>query len=91
VMGSRGFGTEVRDAMDRRVEHLVGEGLARRRGQRVIFARDLLNTLRGRELSDVTRKIAAETGLVGPRRRASTSLGSTGSGYLEFRPICDDR
>ena len=40
-----GFGAEVRDAMDRRIDHLVGEGLARRQGQRVIFARDLLDTL----------------------------------------------
>ena len=40
-----GFGAEVREAMDRRVDHLVEEGLARRQGQRVIFARDLINTL----------------------------------------------
>jgi type IV secretory pathway VirD2 relaxase len=59
-----GFGAEVRDAMDRRVEHLAGEGLARRQGQRTIFARDLLNTLRQRELSDAAGKIVAETGLV---------------------------
>jgi uncharacterized protein DUF3363 len=64
VMGSGGFGIEVRDAMDRRVEHLVGEGLVRRQGQRVVFARDLLNTLRGRELNHTTGKIAVEAGLV---------------------------
>jgi hypothetical protein len=50
--------------MDRRIEHLAGEGLVHRRGQRAIFARDLLNTLRSRELSAAARKIAAETGLV---------------------------
>jgi type IV secretory pathway VirD2 relaxase len=64
VMGSRGFGSDVGEAMNRRAEHLAGEGLARRQGQRVVFARDLLNTLRGRELSDATGKIAVETGLV---------------------------
>jgi len=58
------FGAEVRDAMDRRVDHLVGEGLARRQGQRIVFARDLLNTLRQRELSDMSARLAAETGLV---------------------------
>lgn len=58
-----GFGAEVRDAMDRRLEHLTGEGLVRRQGQRVIFARDLLATLRRRELNDVAGKIANETGL----------------------------
>src|SRR6516162_5103737 len=58
-----GFGAEVRDAMERRVEYLAQEGLARRVGQRAIFSRDLLNTLRRRELGDVAAKIAAETGL----------------------------
>ena len=45
-----GFGAEVREAMDRRVDHLVEEGLARRQGQRVIFARDLIDTLGRRDL-----------------------------------------
>ncbi len=58
------FGAEVRQAMDRRVDHLVEEGLARRQGQRVIFARDLINTLRRRELNEVSARLAAETGLV---------------------------
>ncbi len=58
------FGAEVREAMDRRVDHLAGEGLARRQGQRVVFARDLLNTLSQRELSEVSAKLAVETGLV---------------------------
>ena len=63
VMGG-GFGVEVRDAMDRRAEHLAGEGLARRQGQRVLFARNLLDTLRKQELNDAAGKLAAETGLV---------------------------
>ena len=48
ALSGGGFGAEVRDAMDRRVDHLVDEHFARRQGQRVIFARDLLNTLRRR-------------------------------------------
>ena len=63
VVTGGGFGTEVRDAMDRRVEHLAGEGLARRQAQRVIFARDLLQTLRKRELDSAAGKIGAETRL----------------------------
>ena len=59
-----GFGAEVRNAMDRRADYLVEEGLARRQGQRVIFARDLLNTLRRRELDDAVAKLSTETGLV---------------------------
>jgi type IV secretory pathway VirD2 relaxase len=58
------FGAEVREAMDRRINHLVEEGLVRRQGQRVVFARNLLNTLRQRELDEASAKLAAETGLV---------------------------
>ena len=61
--GGGGFGAEVRDTMERRVDHLVEEGLARRQGQRVVFARDLLDTLRRRELDGMSSKLAAETGL----------------------------
>ena len=59
-----GFGSATRDAMERRIDHLVGEGLARRQGQRVIFARDLLNTLRQRELDAAVSRLSVETGLL---------------------------
>jgi len=58
-----GFGREVRDAMDARVEHLIRQGLARRQGQRVIFARDLLDTLRRRELEAAAARIGSNAGL----------------------------
>jgi len=58
-----GFGAVVRDAMEARIDHLAEEGLARRQGQRVVFARDLLATLRRRELEDTATKLSAETGL----------------------------
>ncbi len=58
-----GFGAEVRDAMEARIDHLAEEGLARRQGQRVVFARDLLATLRRRELEETASKLAADTGL----------------------------
>ena len=63
MTGSGGFGIEVREAMDRRAEHLAGEGFARRQGQRVLFARNLLDTLRRRELGAAAGKIIVETGL----------------------------
>ena len=63
ALSSGGFGAEVREAMDRRIDHLVEQGLARRQGQRVIFARDLLNTLRRRELDEAAAKLSADTGL----------------------------
>lgn len=57
------FGAEVRDAMAARADHLVKEGLARRQGQTVVFARDLLDTLGRRELADAAQAIAERTGL----------------------------
>ena len=57
-----GFGAEVQEAMDRRVDQLVEEGLARRQGQRVVFSRDLLDTLRRREMDQISSKLAGETG-----------------------------
>jgi type IV secretory pathway VirD2 relaxase len=63
VLSGAGFGAEVRAAMERRIDHLAEEGLARRQGQRVIFCRDLLDTLRQRELDGAIAKLAAETGL----------------------------
>jgi len=62
-LSSGGFGSEVRDAMDARVEHLAGQGLVRRQGQRVIFARDLLDTLRRRELETAAARIAESADL----------------------------
>jgi type IV secretory pathway VirD2 relaxase len=58
-----GFGAEVREAMEARTDHLAAEGLARRQGQRAVFARDLLATLRRRELEDAAAKLSAETEL----------------------------
>jgi type IV secretory pathway VirD2 relaxase len=58
-----GFGAEVREAMERRTEHLIEEGLARRQGQRIVFARDLLDTLRRRELAEAVSKLSEDTGL----------------------------
>ena len=63
-LGGGGFGADVRAAMDRRVDHLVAAGLARRQGPRTLFARDLLDTLRRRELADTIATLSTETGLV---------------------------
>lgn len=63
ALSDGGFGAEVRDAMERRVDHLVRERLAERQGRRVVFARDLIETLRSREVAVAGEKLAAETGL----------------------------
>jgi hypothetical protein len=57
------FGAEVLQAMDRRMDHPIEEGLATRQGQRVVFASGLLNTLRQHELDSTATTLSAETGL----------------------------
>ncbi len=59
-----GFGAQVRDALQERVIFLVEQGLAERRGQRVVLARNLLSTLRDRELADAGKVIQHQTGLI---------------------------
>ncbi len=63
ALSDSGFGAEVRQALDERAEHLVGEGLAERQGGRLVFARRLLSTLRQRELDSLGEKLAIETGM----------------------------
>ena len=64
ALSNGGFGGKVLNAMDRRIDHLVEQDLARRQGRRVIFTRDLLNTLRRRELEETTARLSVDTGLV---------------------------
>ena len=62
-LGNANFGIEVREAMETRREHLIEQGLALRHGQRVIYARDLLATLRRRDMDETAVRISAQTGL----------------------------
>lgn len=75
-LSTGGFGSEVSDAMKERAEHLADEGLARRQGQRIILQRDLLNTLRRRELGTAAAKLFDETGL--PHVKSATGEHVTG-------------
>lgn len=76
-LSTGGFGGEVSDAIEARAEHLADEGLARRRGQRIILQRDLLNTLRRRELDTAAAKLSDETGL--PYVKTTTGEHVTGT------------
>ena len=62
-IGDLGFGSDVREALWQRSDFLIEHGLAEKRGQRVILARNLLATLRGREIDVAAKIIATETGL----------------------------
>jgi type IV secretory pathway VirD2 relaxase len=57
-----GFGAEVRDAMDRRAERLIEQGFAEQQRGSVIFTRNLIDTLRKREIDALGDKLAAEIG-----------------------------
>jgi type IV secretory pathway VirD2 relaxase len=62
VLSEGGFGAEVRDALERRAEHLIEEGLAERKGRHITFARNLIETLRRKELEMLGERLAAKTG-----------------------------
>jgi type IV secretory pathway VirD2 relaxase len=62
-LGDLGFGREAKQALQLRADFLVEQGLAEPHGQRVILARDLLTTLRNREVTQAAKDIASETGL----------------------------
>ncbi|MBB2206469.1 relaxase/mobilization nuclease domain-containing protein [Gluconacetobacter takamatsuzukensis] len=63
ALANVGFGVEVREALAQRVDHLASEGLARRQGERAVFAPDLIGTLRQRDLDQAVARLAVQTGL----------------------------
>ena len=62
-IGDLGFGAEVRASLRQRIDFLVGQGLAERRAGRVLLRRNLLSILTKRELEQMGKTIASETGL----------------------------
>ena len=79
-LGDLGFGGDAKQALQQRADFLEEQGLAQRRGQRVILARNLLGTLRNRELAQAAKDIATETGLEHrPRQTGSAWPASTGA------------
>ncbi|MBO6756388.1 MAG: DUF3363 domain-containing protein [Roseibium sp.] len=80
-LSAHGFGAEVSVALERRIDHLEAEGLATRQGGRVSFSRDLLKTLRERDLAASAATLEAETGL----KRQKSSEGETVAGVYRQR------
>ena len=68
-------------ALKRRADNLLADGLATRQGDRINFARDLLKTLRERELATAAAKLEAETGL----KRHQSGEGDTVAGAYRQR------
>ena len=80
-LSQNGFGAEVSAALEQRVDHLEADGLVTRQGGRINFARDLLKTLRDRELAATTTRLEAETGL----KRHKSGEGDTVAGIYRQR------
>jgi len=59
----RGFAASAHEAMRAREEFLIEQGLAKRQDGRVVLARNLLRTLRERELEKTAQAISKQTGL----------------------------
>jgi type IV secretory pathway VirD2 relaxase len=62
ALGQAGFGAEVRDAMERRAERLIEQGLAERQARGIVFSQGLIGALRRREVEALGEQLAAETG-----------------------------
>jgi hypothetical protein len=63
-LAAAGFGQRVREAMDRRREHLIGQGDAeRQQNGRILYRRNLLATLREREVTRIGAELAAARSL----------------------------
>lgn len=88
ALSDSGFGAEVRQALQARSDHLVGEGLVRRRGQRLVAIRNLIETLRRRDLEDAAAKLSAETAL--PYRHAGAG-GSISGMYRQRLSLASGR
>jgi type IV secretory pathway VirD2 relaxase len=76
-LSEAGFGHEVRQALQARIDYLAAEGLARREGQGAIFSRQLLETLRRRELNTIAADIVSKTGLEYYPAAAGDSVSGT--------------
>lgn len=87
-LGEGRFPTDVRAALDARAQHLAGQGLAQRSGRRWIFARDLLETLRERELATAAGALEKETGL---SRHTLSSDGAVGGVYARRIDLASGR
>lgn len=81
VQSGGGFGEMIEQAKRDRAEHLVSEGLAAKHGGRIVLARNLLTTLRDRDLAAAVEGITARTCL--PHR--PTTEGETVSGTYRQR------
>ncbi|MGY3463044.1 type IV secretory pathway VirD2 relaxase [Bradyrhizobium sp. LM3.4] len=72
-----GFGAEVRAALEQRIDVLAEYGLAQRHGDKVRLGRNLIETLRSREVDSAGRRLAEETGLTHLPARSGEQVSGT--------------
>ncbi|MCV5656779.1 DUF3363 domain-containing protein, partial [Escherichia coli] len=63
--------------LDRRAEHLIAQGLAERQSRGVSFSRNLIETLRRRELDALSERLAAGTGRTAVKSNAGEYVAGT--------------
>jgi hypothetical protein len=88
ALSNGGFGREVRQALEARVDHLTKDGLAQRCAQRTVFVRDLLDILRQRELASAATRF--ESG-GGSRYRPSAQGQSVAGTYCRRVDLASGR
>ena len=79
-----GFGLEVHAALDRRRDHHIATGDATRHGQRVVYRRDLLATLRERELARVGAALANQRAKVFRAATDGARVSGTFTGTVDL-------
>jgi type IV secretory pathway VirD2 relaxase len=77
LLGSGGFGAEVRDAMDLRAAFLVREGLGEVQSHGVRFKPGLIDTLQRRELDALGKRLTHETGLTFVQSKTGEHVSGT--------------
>ncbi len=74
ALAGQGFGAQVRDALRDRVDFLVTEGLAAWRGSRAVLSRELLATLRERDVTAGGQSLEKQTGQIFQPARAGQQV-----------------
>ncbi|MBB2206659.1 relaxase/mobilization nuclease domain-containing protein [Gluconacetobacter takamatsuzukensis] len=82
ALAAIGFGADVKEAMEKRTNHLVEQGLASRNGAGIRYARNLIATLRQRELDALGQSLAGKAGM--PLRRSGEGDPVTGTYRQRF-------
>lgn len=85
ALASTGFGAEVKEAMEKRTEHLVEQGLASCDGASICYARNLIATLRQRELEMAGRNLSGKSGI--PFRQSGEGDPVTGTYRQRFNLV----